>query len=1072
VIVTPLRRLAPAAALFVALAAPALAQDPLHSIDVRGGSLVTLADGSTVVRCATTDQTDAERAAADAAVARYFAGGEIGRRYMVPVAVHIVARTNGVGLVPFNQVVAQIEVMNEAYQGTPFEFYLFDVDTTLNDTWHLTEGGATELAMVNALSIRPTEVLNLYLRNPGAGLLGYAYFPSTPGAQWASHNLYSSVPGGTAAPYNLGATAVHEVGHNLGLAHTFSGGCGSGGGGGDGVLDTSPEASEAFGCPQTRDTCPADLGRDPIRNFMDYTDDACMFEFTPGQAVRAAAQIAAFKPDLGESGQPNDVQIDGIASPLAGRNPAGAITPELVIRNLGSAALTSAQIAWEVRQGAVVVASGASPWSGSLAHQATADVTLPPINLAPGAYRLHLASRLAGGTLDAQPENDTLSVGFALVEPVAGIDVDWEAPEDAFAWNRTNPIGYVRNWGIRQNVVGPNGAPSRVAAVRHWDFRIPGTEFFLVAPPVVVPPVGRLELSFDLAYAPRSGRPQPFSVRVSTDGGATFETAREWTDEEVATQPAQNTSYQPSAAAHWQTFTVSLAPWAPAAGEPNDEVLIAFVSGDSDGNNRYLENVVLDMGDAQLVLDGEEGWRLISAPTSNVTIDDLMGTIWTQGFPGSDAPAAPDPNVFYYDETADGPVDGNTPPTSQSALMGDGRGWLVYVYSDDDQDGTPEGFPKVLTSSGGAPAGPVALPTTYTPSTVALPHVDGWNLVGNPYPDPIDWSEVARTNVTDNVYVYDATFGGTGQYRVWNGAVGNLPGGLIPLGNGFWTKAHAAGPSISVPSSARVPNGLPATPDATALTLRLTGNVGGPELATEAFLAFDDAGTEGFDLLDAYTFTPLSFDYLLLASRPASGEVRSSIDVRPMPAEGTATVYTVDVAAVAGSTPTSASVTLTWPDISDLPGDLGVSLVDNETSATVDMRAQSSYTFTTAPTAAVTAGGVPSILSAGGDGRLTITVQRSGVATEGGPTSAFGLRAAAPNPFASSTLITYSLDAPADVRLALYDVLGREVATIEEGERAAGTHSVTLRGSGLRAGVYVVRLEAGERGATMRIVRG
>ena len=1063
---THFRRFVPAAALCVALFAPAAAQNPLSSIDVRSGSLVTLANGDEVVRCATPDPTAEERAVADDAVARLLFEGGTSRRWVVPVAVHIVAQTNGVGIVPFSQVVAQIAAMNTSYQGTPFEFYLFALDTTLNDSWHFTQGGATELAMVNALSIRPTQVLNLYLRNPGAGLLGYAYGPGTPGAQWASHNLYTSVPGGTAAPYNLGYTAVHEVGHNLGLAHTFSGGCGAG----DGVADTNPEGSEAFGCPQTRDTCPTDIGRDPIRNFMDYTDDACMFEFTPGQGTRTSAQILALKPDLGESAEANDVQIDEITSPFAGRNGTGPVTPELVIRNLGTATLAAAQIAWEIRQGAVVVSSGTAPWSGALAHQGTADVTLSPIALAPGPYRLHLASTLAGGTLDAQPENDTLSVGFSIVDAVAGIDVDWEAPEDAWAWDRTNANGYVRNWVIRQAVVGPDGTPSRVAAVRHFDFRIPGTEYVLLAPPITVPPVGRLELSFDFAYAPRTGRPQPFSVRVSTDDGATWHTAREWTDEELATQPAQNTSYQPSAASHWQSRSVSLTPWAPAAGQPDDEVLIAFVSGDFDGNNRFMENVVLDMGDAQFVLDGEEGWRLLAAPTAGASLDDVLGTLWTQGFPGSDAPAAPDPNVFFYHEPADGPVDGNTAPASQSAAMGDGRGYLVYVYSDEDQDGTPEGFPKTLTSPGGAPAGPVGLPTTWTPSSVALPHVDGWNLVGNPYPDPIDWSEVTRANVTDNVYVYDATFGG-GQFRVWNGAVGNLPGGLIPVGNGFWAKAHAAGPVLAVPTSARVTNGIPTTPDATALTLRLAGNVGGSDLSTESFIAFDPAASEDFELRDAYAFVPLSPDYLLLASRPLSGEVRAAIDARPMPTEGTASVLTLDAAAVTGSIPTTATVSMTWPDVADMPGDVSLTLFDNETSTSVDMRAQSSYTFTTGPTAVLTEPGVPSILSAGGDGRFSLTIQRSGVATEGGPASSFALHAAAPNPFTATTLLGYTLDAPADVRLSLFDVLGREVATIDEGARSAGSHTVALRGNGLRAGVYVVRLQAGERIATVRVVR-
>mmetsp|Transcript_14151 Transcript_14151/g.42717 ORF Transcript_14151/g.42717 Transcript_14151/m.42717 type:complete len:345 (-) Transcript_14151:597-1631(-) len=208
-----------------------------------------------------------------------------------------------------------IAILNKSYAGgyagskkvnTRFKFSLKGITRTVNPNYfYSTVQSASDVEMRAVLRHKPSNRRELNIFSTYGDSIsradGWASFPwwttSASGQAYDGVTVsYLTVPGSANNyPYGIstqGKVLTHEVGHWLGLSHTFEGGCTITGG--DFVTDTVPEAQPARGCPTFLRTCKGSAlvkrygknYQDPYNNFMDYSSGRCLKVFTKGQATR------------------------------------------------------------------------------------------------------------------------------------------------------------------------------------------------------------------------------------------------------------------------------------------------------------------------------------------------------------------------------------------------------------------------------------------------------------------------------------------------------------------------------------------------------------------------------------------------------------------------------------------------------------------------------------------------------------------------------------------------------------------------------------------------------------------
>ncbi|MEM8560449.1 MAG: FG-GAP-like repeat-containing protein, partial [Bacteroidota bacterium] len=489
-----------------------------------------------------------------------------------------------------------------------------------------------------------------------------------------------------------------------------------------------------------------------------------------------------------------------------------------------------------------------------------------------------------------------------------------------------------------------------------------------------------------------------------------------------------------------------------------------------------------------LKIVGAEGWRMLTTPVVNATFDDLLGSLWTQGFPGSDydgsSPVAA-PNVYRYDETVAGDADaGFTPPVNQGEQVGSGVGFIAYVFSDDDFDGTPEGFPKRISVTGASPTGSVNLPVTYTDNG-PTDQDEGWQLYGNPFAERVDSDAFVTSGFDSAVYVWDPA---QAAYRVWDGSAGDLTDGVIAPFQGFFARAQSGAAAFEIPQGARTIGGafygrVRGETPTLALTLETTHG------EARAWVRVRDTASMTYGRFDAYALGPLAPSYVQLYTRPpgtTEGTPAAGLVINALPPLTDGERYSVplDLRIVEDGQQVQSRSTLRWPSLQAIPHNWTLELVDTETDTIVDLRKTDAYTFDWTPSplagesqAAHEARALlprPMVVRGVAANRFELLITAStgvGTTTEDvGRPDVVTLSPNYPNPFSASTTLEFGLPEAGPVRLVVHDVLGRHVATLINEERRAGWHHLRLNGRALASGVYVVHLKFKDQATSIRML--
>lgn len=589
------------------------------------------------------------KAASEAAYQQFIAEGRGGgnNERVIPVVVHIIQQTEAI-LISDARVQSQIDVLNEdflklnadtsliplehqaAAANTKVRFCLATIDPNGCPTTGINRVVDPVLAMHNSADEAqlkalaqwdPHRYLNMWVPVTIVDdLLGYATFPD-----WLPWNpafdgvvingtAFGRGYGTPAGQYNLGRTATHEVGHWVGLYHTFQNGCAGGSAQncnsqGDLVCDTPPTANPNFGCPGLQNTCtefPADL-HDQTMNYMDYGDDACLYMYTAGQKARMDYYFSNERAFIWTDSNLTLTGCNGTQSP--GCQPVAAVSLSIPAPCSGQAV-----------QFTDLTSGGATTWDWTFPSGNPATSTLPnPVVTwtQPGTYTVTL---IASNGIGIDTAHTIVTVAPATPAPLIE---SFEATTLPSGWYETSQSG---NW-VWAPFGGAASNGSRCMVAQNYHQPVAGLHLDLYSEPFDMSDTNTSALlTFDHAYKRRGGFAiDSLHVWASSDCGATWQ--RIWNRQ--GPQLATVAGFMASApfvptVTQWKSDSVDLSAY---LGQPSVRLRFRAVGGAS--QDIYLDNinlpVLVGLPDPTLPIMSVSAWPNPSSGAPSIQVGGGAG---------------------------------------------------------------------------------------------------------------------------------------------------------------------------------------------------------------------------------------------------------------------------------------------------------------------------------------------------------------------------------------------------------------------------------------------------------------